>query len=89
MNPRAVLLLVLGALALVALLVWALMIWLRGQAGVRRDEYKRRGERLRDAVETLREIENEANAYGEVDGLAIAVRRHIREFNDREWEKKA
>ncbi|PRY35312.1 hypothetical protein CLV43_114230 [Umezawaea tangerina] len=78
MNPRAVLVIVIGAIALAALVIW----WLSRSAGVRRRDF-RRLERERNLLATaVQQIEIKADTYRDLDSvLASDVRTILRKLN--------
>lgn len=83
MNPRAFLLIVLCAAAVVALVLW----WLSRQAGVRRREFARVRIERALAVRALHEIEAKADHYRDLDSvLAADVRSILRDYTNQRME---
>lgn len=82
MNPRALLLVLLAVIAVIALLVWLTAWWIRRSAGVRRSDYKLMRQERDLAWKALQDIELKADHYRDLDSvLATDVRTILRSYN--------
>lgn len=87
MNPRAFLLILLVAAVVVGLLIWLAIWWISRSAGVRRADYRLMRQERDLAWKALRDIEDQADLYRDIDSvLATDVRSILRAHNNDRME---
>lgn len=87
MNPKAYALIVLGVIAVIALLVWLFIWWVGRQAGVRQKDYKFANDQYALAREELDKISIELDNYRDFQDpdsvLATTLRTSLREYEQK------
>lgn len=87
MNPKALVVIILVGLIVLAGIVWLIVWFLSRQAGVRRAEFKRLQRERNLMAQALLEIETAADTYRDLESvLATQVRGIVRQLNTQRME---
>lgn len=82
MNPKALALIVVVVVVVIALVVWLVLRWLGGRAGVHRADLERLRAERNLLARAVADIEEKTDTYRDIDSvLATDVRTIIRKLN--------